>query len=364
MANVVEREWADLPVRGLAVCPYGHGMPLGRIELLEAAHPVPDQNSVDAATRVIELAETVGAGDLLLVLLSGGGSSLLCAPVDGLNLRDKQALTTALLKSGGNIQEINEVRSFYSRIKGGGLLDHPDSNATVVTLAISDVVGDDISRIASGPTVRSEKNLERIREISQIYALPLHDLNQLPKTGGVLRSSYSIIGNAAAMLTAAKSWLVDKGYYVNEMGAEATGEARDVAKEHVNHINEFIKGSARKKVAFLSGGELTVTVNGKGAGGPNQEYLLAVMSLLEPGCFSGFAADTDGCDGVGGAAGAFFCPDIHMRSQVGDMCAEALRQNSSCNFFKQLGGRFEVSPSFTNVNDLRVVLYEPARAKN
>ena len=359
MARAVERSWANQRFSGLVVCPYAHQYECGRFEVIEAAHPVPDQNSLIAAQEALAVAAAVGPGDLLLVLLSGGASSLLCAPIDGLALRHKRQITSDLLKAGAAIDDINLVRSYYSKIKAGGLLAQVPKGAEVITLAISDVVGDDPAKIGSGPTYWSVSSEERVRNVFEKYNILVPEINLPLREKPASSGNYSIVANANTMLATAASWLLAKGFQHVDLGRTEQGAAREVARRHAHYIAEYTKEHADTKIAFLSGGELTVKVLGSGTGGPNQEYLLAAMSRLVPGNFSGFAADTDGRDGVGGAAGAFFGPETH--AQAFDMCDfdAFLKNNDSYNFFNEISGLFKVDPTLTNVNDVRVILYQP-----
>ena len=361
MALAVEQSWPKQQFSGLAVCPYGHQIECSRFEMLEAAHPVPDQNSALAAQKALSMAAEVKPGELLLVLLSGGASSLLCAPAGGMTLKQKQQLTGDLLRVGAPIEEINLVRSHYSEIKAGGLLAQIPDGAEVITLAISDVVGDDPAKIGSGPTIWSFTPSNMVRNILEKYNIPAPEISVPQRMEPTVPGNYETIVNADAMLATAADWLTRKGYEVVDLGPAEQGEARDVAMEHVRGVEAYLKDSPDNKTAFLSGGELTVTVSGSGKGGPNQEYLLAVMSKLAPGKFAGFAADTDGCDGIGGAAGAYFDPNIHARALGSYDCAASLDSNNSYLFFSKLGALFKVNPTLTNVNDLRVILYQPGK---
>ena len=358
MAAVVEQSWPTQSFSGIAVCPYGHQTICRKFQVIEAAHPVPDKNSLMAAQKVLSLAATVEPGDLLLVLLSGGASSLLSAPVDGMTLAVKKDLTNGLLKAGAPIEEMNLIRSYYSKIKSGGLLAQVPKGAEVLTLAISDVVSDDPAKIGSGPTHWSISPADMVDQLLRKYGISAPEIRVPPREEQVVSGRYQIVACADAMLAAAAAWLTTKGFWVIDLGRAEQGEARDVAMQHVHQIVESLKENPDRKIAFLSGGELTVTVSGAGKGGPNQEYLLTVMSKLEPGKFAGFAADTDGRDGIGGAAGAFFDPATHRITHKRGLYAKALKNNDSFNFFKEIKVLFKVTPTLTNVNDVRVILYQ------
>ena len=359
MIQCLEEAWPNIKLTGFAVCPYGYERPCQKIELISAAHPVPDENSVVAAMKALNLAADTGPGELLLVLLSGGGSSLLCAPVEGISLTEKQKLTADLLASGAPINDINLVRSFYSRIKAGGLVSSVQKGAEVLTLAISDVVGDDITKIASGPTVCAPPAETDVQAVLSRFGVKAPN-GCLPTERHAFEDhSYHIIANADNMLAQAREFLTAQGYNVVYLGGDVVGEAREIASKHAAVIlGETVKSSTAK-LAFLSGGELTVTVKGDGLGGPNQEYLLALMARLPAGEYAGFAADTDGRDGKSGAAGAFFDVDAHMRAAKEKRYSEYLHRNDSYSFFNGLSCNFKEIPSYTNVNDLRVIIYRP-----
>ena len=325
MTQVAEQRYFELPqerLAGLAVTRHGYGRPTQRIPVIEAGHPIPDKIGVSAAKRALALADAVDADDLVLVLLSGGASANWIAPVSGLTLEAKQAVTRALLKSGANIGEMNAVRKHLSRIKGGRLAKraHP---AKVVTLAISDVPGDDPAVIGSGPTVPDPTTLADAREVVSRYRLELpeavaHALsdpaNETPKPGDdIFRgANYRIVARPADALRAAAERATAAGYECVMLGDRLQGEAREVAAEHARLALEL--RAQNRRAAILSGGELTVTLRGKGRGGPNQEYALALaIHLNDAAGIAALAADTDGTDGGGGRpddpAGAFVEPD-------------------------------------------------------
>ena len=360
MSVTLEKAWPLADMSGVAICPYGHSTHCKNIEIMESAHPVPDRNSVLAAEKAMAIASSVGANDLFLVLLSGGGSSLMCAPADSFSLEDKRQLTQKMLRSGAPIGDINLVRSFLSKIKSGGLLANVVSGAKVLTLAISDVVGDDPTKIASGPTVYQPMDIEAVRSTLRKYGAAVHIPVMPEKSKPLVASEYHIIANANRMLFKARELLAKEGFSVQNLGTAEEGEAQKVAAKHRQLILQEVSLRPKEKIAFLSGGELTVIVDGTGSGGPNQEYLLTLMSLLEPGAFSGFAVDTDGCDGIGGAAGAFFDVPSHCEAHSKKMYADYLDENDSYSFFKNLGCMLDAVDTETNVNDLRVLLHMPS----
>src|SRR5665647_3253841 len=311
MAAAAERHYLDglglAPSRllGVATTRHGHGVPTRRIKVIEAGHPVPDEAGLQGAEESLRLAADAGADDLLLVLLSGGGSANWIAPVDGVSFAQKQQVTRALLRSGAPIGEVNTVRKHLSRIKGGRLA-RAGKLAEIVTLAISDVPHDDPSAIASGPTVPDPTTLADARGIVAKYGLAIDDAvrralddsrNESCKPGDAAfaRAQFELIARPKASLEAAIAKARDAGYEIVDLGADLEGEARSVAADHAQRA--LRARSEGKRVAILSGGELTVTVRGNGRGGPNQEYALALAGLLgdTPG-ISALAADTDGAE--------------------------------------------------------------------
>jgi glycerate 2-kinase len=376
MTEVAEQHYLPRlpPVRlaGLAVTRHGYGRPTKHIPLVEAGHPVPDEAGLAAAGRTLALADAAGGDDLVLVLLSGGASANWIAPVSELSLAEKQAVTRALLKSGAAIGEINTVRKHLSRIKGGRLAQraHP---ARLLTLAISDVPGDEAAVIGSGPTVPDPTTLADARDIARRYRLALPDAaaraldnaaNETPKPGDAVfaGASYRIIASPADALKAAAERAVAAGYECLVLGGRLEGEAREVAAEHARLAQA--KRQAGRRVAILSGGELTVTLSGKGQGGPNQEYALALAAALDgaPG-IAALAADTDGTDGGGGKpddpAGAFVDQTTVRRARAAGLDPAAfLADNNSTGFFNGIGDLFRPGPTFTNVTDFRAILVD------
>jgi hydroxypyruvate reductase len=348
-------------------------LPTKIIEIMEAGHPVPDANSVAGAQRAIELAKSAGPNDLVLCLLSGGASAIWAAPVSGVSFAAKQALTKQLLKSGAPISEMNCVRKHISQIKGGKLAAaaYP---ARLLTLAISDVPGDNPDEIGSGPTVADRSTLADARavlakwkitpedEIAKALADPQNETLKAsdPK---LANSRYTIVAAPKASLEAAGRIATDLGYRVIILGDDLEGEARDVARAHA----EMALDAQRKgeKVAILSGGELTVTVRGNGSGGPNQEYALGLAIALNGASgISGLAGDTDGIDGGGGnpgdPAGAMVFADTLKRAGAQNLdAASMLGNNDSTGFFRPIGDLILCGPTQTNVNDFRVILVDP-----
>jgi hydroxypyruvate reductase len=308
----------------------------------------------------------------VLVLMSGGASALWTAPVAGVAFADKQALTKDLLRCGARISEINTVRRHISRIKGGKLAAAA-GRAEVITLAISDVPGDEPAAIGSGPTVADPTTLADAREVLARYkitpapaiAAALADpANETLKPGDpvLARSRYEIVAAPKASLAAAQARLEAEGYRVVTLGDALEGEAREVAKEHARLA---LDAKARgERAAILSGGELTVTVTGTGSGGPNQEYALSLAIALDGAAgISGIAADTDGTDGGGGnpddPAGALVLPDTLARARALQLnAATFLANNDSTGFFRAVGGLVDRGPTQTNVNDFRAILVD------
>lgn len=379
MAAAAERHYLDTlqvaPDRliGIATTRHGHGQPTRSIRVIEAGHPVPDGASVAAATETLAMAQQATGDDLVLVLLSGGGSANWVAPAHGLSLSEKQALTKALLRSGAPISAINCVRKHLSGIKGGRLA-HAASPARLVTLAISDVPGDDPSVIASGPTVADPTTLDDARRVLSEFGVtsaaaeaaladPRHET---PKPGDAIfaNSTFSIVATPRHALASASVIARDAGYEVLDLGSDLEGEARDVARDHAALARQA--RDAGRRLAIISGGELTVTLRGNGRGGPNQEYALALLAELgELTRIHALAADTDGADGGGGSAtdpaGAFVSENAAQQSrQLGIDAADFLQRNDATGFFERAGGVLVTGPTLTNVNDLRVILIDPA----
>ncbi|MEA3002582.1 MAG: glycerate 2-kinase [Sphingomonadales bacterium] len=372
----VARGRSIVPLTGLVVTRYDH-VPEGfapdpGMELIEAGHPYPDENSVRAALRALELAEGLEAGDHLLVLLSGGGSALLAAPTAGVTLADKQATTRLLLRSGATIAEINSVRKHLSRIKGGRLAVAA-GRAHVTTWIISDVPGDDPSYVSSGPTVADESTLQDARDIVAKYKLSppasvaaaLDDpANETPPGDalGLAGGEASIIARARDALAAAAREAERRGYAVTDLGDQLQAEARYLGASHAA-LSRRLAGDGKRR-AIISGGEATVTVvNPQGRGGRNLEYLLGLAIALNgaPG-ISALACDTDGIDGTENAAGAIVLPDTLARARkLGLDPAAHLARNDAYVFFERLGDLVVTGPTFTNVNDFRAILIEPDR---
>ena len=366
MAKAVEDHWpAGAPLSGLVVTRYGHGVPCRSIEIVEAAHPVPDAAGADAARRILALAQSAGPDDLVLCLISGGGSALLALPAPGLTLADKQAVNRALLVSGAAIDEMNTVRKHLSAIKGGRLAAAAWP-ARVVTLLISDVPGDDPGVIASGPTVADVSTFADAGAVIARYgivpppAVAAHLAaagDETPKPGDSrLASAETImIASPAASLAAAAALAAQSGLGTVILGDAIEGEARDVGADMAA---DALRRTDPRPLVLLSGGETTVTVRHKGRGGRNGEFLAGMALALNgaPGAFA-LAADTDGIDGSEDNAGAFIAPDTLARARAAGLDFEAsLAGNDMYPVFAALGDLVATGPTRTNVNDFRAIL--------
>ena len=377
MAAAVDALWPrEAPLSGLVVTRYHHVPPAykarpGRIEVVEAAHPVPDEAGRRAAARILALTQGLGPDDLVLCLISGGGSALLALPAPGLRFEDKQAINQALLKSGAAIGEMNCVRKHLSAIKGGrlGALCAP---ARVVTLLISDVPGDSPELIASGPTVPDPSTCADALAICRRYGISLppaalDGLNsgtfETPKPGDPAFAGHTVhlIATPQQSLEAAAAAARAAGLAAHILSDEIEGESREVGKVHAALARAVARRGQpfSKPCVILSGGETTVTVNSKGGrGGRATEFLLGCAMALggEPGVHV-LAADTDGIDGVEDNAGALVTPSSLARAQaLGLKAADFLDRNDAYNFFKPLGDLVSPGPTFTNVNDFRALL--------
>lgn len=375
MAAAVEAAW-DGPLSGLVICPYGHGVPTSHIEVVEAGHPVPDLAGFKAATRMLGLLEGLGEDDLVLALISGGGSSLMALPARGLTLDDKRVVNQSLLLSGAPIAEMNCVRKHLSAVKGGrlALAAWP---APIHALMVSDVPGDDPAVIASGPTVADPTTNHQALEIIRRYRVEVpfaimqylkRQSEETPKAGDerLSRSTYAIVTRPAEALLAAAEAARAAGVTPILLGDAIEGEAREVAKAMAGMALSAARLGmpANPPCVLLSGGECTVTVKGRGKGGPNGEFALALaLALKGRNNISAIACDTDGMDGASGAAGAIILPDSLERARAKSIDPRAiLAQNDSSGFFGPLEDLVLTGPTRTNVNDFRAV-FIPEAAK-
>jgi len=374
MASAVEAHWRGDPDRlsGLVVTRYGHGAPTRRIEVVEAAHPAPDEAGQVAAARILDAVRGLGADDLVLVLLSGGGSALLAAPMAGIALAQKREVTRSLLACGAGIGEINCVRKHLSAIKGGRLA-LAAAPARVLTLAISDVPGDDLSTIASGPTVPDPTTCVQALEIVDRYRIAIPDAARLalqcgtgetPKSSaaGFERCEAHIVATAQGSLAAAAAVARAQGVTPLVLGDAIEGEAREAARV-LGGIALSCATHGTPLAApcvLLSGGETTVTVNGRGRGGRNAEFLLGLaLALGGHADIHAIACDTDGIDGSEDNAGALLLPDTAARAAAAGIDLRArLTENDAYGVFEALGDLVVTGPTRTNVNDFRAILIE------
>jgi hydroxypyruvate reductase len=369
MAKAVEEHWQG-ELSGLVVTRYGHGAECRTIEVVEAAHPVPDEAGQRAALRMVDMVQGLTEDDLVLCLISGGGSALLAMPEYGITLAQKQALNKALLKSGATISEMNCVRKHLSAIKGGRLA-LACAPARVVTLLISDVPGDDPAIIASGPTLPDASTCAEALAVLAKYAIdvPANIRQHLESGAGetpkpddprFARNTYHVIASAQQSLEAAAETARAAGITPYILSNDIEGEARDVGMVHAA-IARQIAGHGQpfsKPCVLISGGETTVTVRGQGRGGRNAEFLLSLAVALDgaPGIHA-IACDTDGIDGSEDNAGALYGPDSLARAAAQGIRARSmLENNDGYGFFSALDDLIVSGPTRTNVNDFRAVL--------
>jgi len=373
MARAVEDHWPG-PLEGLVVTRTGHGVPCERIEIVEASHPVPDARGRDAARRILALAESAGPDDLVLCLISGGGSALLALPAEGIGLEEKQAVNRALLASGADITAMNTVRKHLSAIKGGRLAAaaYP---AETVSLLISDVPGDDPSVIASGPTVADPTTFADARAVLARFGIEVPPAvarrlaeasDETPKPGDprLARSRVEIIASPLASLEAAAAVARTAGVTPLILGDALEGEAGEVGRALAGiALSAAAHGvPVRAPAVLLSGGETTVTVKGNGRGGRNVEFLAGLALGLHgaPRIFA-LAADTDGIDGSEDNAGAFLTPETLAHARAAGLDVPALIAANDCySLFAVLGDLVVTGPTLTNVNDFRAILIDPA----
>lgn len=368
MAAAVDAAWPDVDLSGVVVTRYGHAMPAGRVRIMEAAHPVSDAMSETAAMLIAESVRNLSQDDLVLALISGGGSALMALPAPGLHLADKQAITRALLHSGANIKEMNLVRRHLSAIKGGKLAAMAQP-ARVVTLIISDVPGDNPADIASGPTVPDGSTPGEALKILERYGIPLSETVRKVLTtsagnnpGAAAYGDIRLVATPALALQAAAEAVRRHGLTPMILGDAIEGESRQAAivmagiARSVKQYGQPLKGPA----VLLSGGETTVTVSQgqAGKGGRNTEFLLSLACALqeEKGIWA-IAGDSDGIDGTEDAAGAMLYPETLSRGKNNGLSAQAcLDAHDSYSFFHSLDDLIITGPTLTNVNDIRAIL--------
>ncbi len=367
MAAAVDAAWPDVEVSGVVVTRYGHAVPAGRIRILEASHPVSDAMSETAAMLIVESLRGLTEDDLVLALMSGGGSALMALPAPGLTLADKQAITRALLHSGANIREMNLVRRHLSAVKGGKLAAMAQP-ARVVSLIISDVPGDNPSDVASGPTVADSTTPGDALKVLERYGIAISEAvrdvlsKPLPQPAGTPNGEISLIATPAMALRAAAEAARRHGITPLILGDAIEGESREAAVVMAG-IAKSVKQHSQPLGApalLLSGGETTVTVrNGRaGKGGRNTEFLLSLACALqgERGIWA-VAGDSDGIDGTEDAAGALIYPDTLTRGRLqGLNAASYLDEHDSYSYFHALDDLLLTGPTLTNVNDIRAIL--------
>jgi hydroxypyruvate reductase len=374
MGRAFETLWSG-PLEGLVLTRYGHAVPCNRVEIVEASHPIPDAVGEQAARRMLGLARSLGPDDQLVFLASGGGSALLSLPASGLTLGDKQEVTRTLLRSGATISEINTVRKHLSAIKGGRLAAAA-APARIVTLAISDVPGDDPAVIASGPTVPDPTTFADARAVLEKYriaapkAVTSHlsgEAEETPKPNDSIfdRAEFDLVASPQGSLQSAATVAMQRGIVPIVLSDRIEGEARQVGLVHAGIALQIRAGKFRvgddlvsPPAVLLSGGETTVAVAGKGRGGRNVEFLLALgVALNGADGISALACDTDGIDGTGDNAGAMVFPDSLARATArGISVHKALADNDGYGFFAALDDLVVTGPTLTNVNDFRAIL--------
>ena len=366
MAAAVEKHYPG-EVSGLVITRYDYGVPCEYIEIIEAAHPVPDQAGKAGAEKMLQLVQDLSSDDRVLCLISGGGSALMSLPAEGITLEEKQAVNQMLLKSGATINEMNIVRKHLSQIKGGRLA-RACAPAKLHTLVISDVVGDDLSAIASGPTVPDPSTFTDALEIIQKYNMELpssamvvlrEGADETPKPGDAIfeNNIVDIVASGRNSLEAAAHLAQEAGIKPIILDDSLEGEAREIGRAMADTLREF---QNQAPCLLLSGGELTVTVAGNGKGGPNTEFLMGLAAGLKgaEGVYA-IACDTDGADGLVDNAGAMITPDTLQRAGALGLDREAmLSNNDAYGFFAALDDLVVSGPTHTNVNDFRAILIE------
>ena len=376
MAQAVERLLGQHVTDGVIVVKDGHGLPLTRIRIHEASHPVPDKRGMSGTEEVLSLVRNADEQDLVICLISGGGSALLVAPAEGISLKDKQEVTQLLLDCGATIHEINTVRKHLSRVKGGGLarLAHP---ATVVSLILSDVIGDDLDVIASGPTMTDSSTFQQAEQVLQRYeiwnripnSVRKHikkgvkgEIDETPKPGDTSfqKDSWELVGTNLQALTAARKEAERQGYHTLILSGMIEGETSEVAKVHAAIAKEVGRSGnpLSPPLCLLSGGETTVTIKGKGRGGRNQEFVLvSALAIDGEKHMVVLSGGTDGTDGPTDAAGAIADGETVVRArEKGLDPLNYLHRNDSYTFFEALDDLLITGPTRTNVMDVRIML--------
>ena len=379
MAKALEEFWdehfPEKPIEGLVITRYGHSVDCKNIDIIEASHPVPDEAGVRGAERLLSLTNSLTRDDLVICLISGGASALLSLPARGISASEKQSLTTQLLRSGATIHEINAVRKHLSAIKGGRLAK-AIAPAKTLTFCISDVPGDELDVIGSGPTVGDPTFFADALQVLKKYNIPasanilnhLHtSRDETPKPDNVIFKNCQniLVATPQMALEAASKVAISAGITPLIIGDAIEGEARDVASVHAGIVSQILRHNqpGTAPLVLLSGGETTVTVKGSGRGGRNVEFLLALATKLKERSnihlnrVSAIACDTDGIDGTEKNAGALYLPDTIKRAYAANLSPEDyLQNNDGYPFFEKLGDLVETGPTLTNVNDFRAIL--------
>jgi glycerate 2-kinase len=353
MAQALERIFGKRVTDGWINVPEGTKARLERVHLQEAGHPVPDERGVEGARRIAQIARESGPRDLLFCVISGGASALMPLPAPGITLAKKKAITGRLLASGATIHEINYVRKHLSAIKGGHLaaLGAP---ATVIALILSDVIGDNLSSIGSGPTVLDRSTVADAAEVLKRYGIPIPKLTETPKAR--VAAHNVIVGSNRQSIAAAAKRAAELGYRAIVLSTTIDGETREIARMHAAIAREMITGGGRQ-VCFLSGGETTVTIRGKGLGGRNQEFVLAAAIALDGVKVTVFSGGTDGIDGPTDAAGAVAdAATLRRAAALGLDARQFLAENDAYHFFEKVGGLVKTGLTGTNVMDVRILL--------
>lgn len=361
MAQELEKRWSG-PLEGQVVVPHDHGVACQWIEVVEASHPVPDDAGVAAAAGILRRVSDLARDDTVVCLLSGGGSALLCLPIDGVTLAEKQSVTRQLLRSGAAIHELNCVRKKLSAIKGGKLAA-ACAPAAVITLLISDVPGNDASMVASGPTIADTSSASEALEILGRYNVSIStDARRAIENGLPVQlddADVRILASSDDALLATAALALENQVTPYSLG-DLAGDARQLAHEHADLALQIAAGDGPvdPPCVILSGGETTVEVRGDGRGGRNGEYALSLaIALNGHAAISALACDTDGIDGTGDNAGCFVTPDTLSRAAHNDVDPRAaLQNNDSYRFFASLGDLISTGPTLTNVNDFRAIL--------
>lgn len=371
MAKTIENHVSG-ETSGLVVTRYGHAVPTRTIEVVEAAHPVPDELGLRAAKRIINIAASLENRDLVICAISGGASSLLSRPHPEIAFEDKQSITRQLLLAGATIHEMNCVRKHLSAIKGGRLMNHIYP-ASALTLCISDVVGDDPSIIGSGPTVADPSTCDEVLDVISQYRInvPQYILAKLnrgeletPKLDNPVfeQSRFRIVAKPQDALKASAEKATKLGLEVFSLGDAVEGDTNQIAKQHAAFVREKLTHFSKDKpFVILSGGETTVTVTGSGKGGPNSQYVLAMAKELDgmTGVYA-IACDTDGIDGSEDNAGALMTPSTLKRARLKGMdVSQFLKNNDAYSYFEKLEDLVMTGPTLTNVNDFRAIAYLP-----